>query len=228
MSFCEKCGAYIPMDDTACPACGHDPEQEKKKQQQQEEARRRREEQQSRQQYQYAGAQQQEYKYGTGAASRTSGSGTYERTREENRSSGTGTADRHTRQNASDPRRPLWEDPNAPRNSYEQYAQNARQWAAESADSRYLSVLSYLGPLFLVPLFLRRGDPFAKHHANQGLTLFLFSALLSVVKEITFLGGLISAAGSIFVLVCIVKGIQSVLKGRMDKLPLIGDIRLMK
>lgn len=216
MSFCEKCGAYIPMDDTACPACGHDPEQEKREQARQEEARREQEKKASQQQYQYAGAQQQEYRYGTGSQQRQDNS-TYERTREEKRSTGTGTAGQ----------RPLWEDPSAGR-SYEQYAQNARQWAANNVDNRYLSILSYLGPLFLVPLLLRKNDPFARHHANQGLVLFLFNALLSLVEEFVVFGGLVSAVGSVFALVCIIKGIQSVTKGRMDKLPLIGDIRLIR
>ena len=28
MAYCKKCGAYIPIGDTACPACGYDPEEE--------------------------------------------------------------------------------------------------------------------------------------------------------------------------------------------------------
>ena len=31
MSFCDKCGAYVPIGDTVCPACGYDPEAEAKK-----------------------------------------------------------------------------------------------------------------------------------------------------------------------------------------------------
>ena len=31
MAFCKKCGAYIPIDETACPACGYDPEEEARK-----------------------------------------------------------------------------------------------------------------------------------------------------------------------------------------------------
>ena len=31
MSFCDKCGAYIPIGETECPACGYDPEAEAKK-----------------------------------------------------------------------------------------------------------------------------------------------------------------------------------------------------
>ena len=31
MAYCKKCGAYIPIDETACPACGYDPEEEERK-----------------------------------------------------------------------------------------------------------------------------------------------------------------------------------------------------
>ncbi len=42
MAFCEKCGAYIPIGDTACPACGYDPEEEARKAKEAEEAEKRR------------------------------------------------------------------------------------------------------------------------------------------------------------------------------------------
>ena len=46
MAYSKKCGAYIPMGETACPACGYDPEAEERqareqKERQEEEARRR-------------------------------------------------------------------------------------------------------------------------------------------------------------------------------------------
>ena len=41
-------------------------------------------------------------------------------------------------------------------------------------------------------------------------------------------GGLIQAAGSVFALICLIKGLLSVVNGRMDRLPLIGGISLIK
>lgn len=38
MNTCEKCGAYIPIGETACPACGYDPAEKEKRAR--EEARR--------------------------------------------------------------------------------------------------------------------------------------------------------------------------------------------
>ncbi len=31
MNTCEKCGAYIPIGETACPACGYDPAEQEKR-----------------------------------------------------------------------------------------------------------------------------------------------------------------------------------------------------
>ena len=42
MAFCDKCGAYIPIGETACPACGYDPEEEARKAKEAEEAEKRR------------------------------------------------------------------------------------------------------------------------------------------------------------------------------------------
>ena len=42
MAFCDKCGAYIPIGETACPACGFDPEEEIRKAKEAEEAEKRR------------------------------------------------------------------------------------------------------------------------------------------------------------------------------------------
>ena len=44
MSYCPRCGAYIPIGETACPACGYDPKAEERAR---EEAKRREEEQKS-------------------------------------------------------------------------------------------------------------------------------------------------------------------------------------
>ncbi len=51
MAFCDKCGAYIPIGETACPACGYDPEEEARKAKEAEEAEaRRRAEEEAKQQ----------------------------------------------------------------------------------------------------------------------------------------------------------------------------------
>ena len=48
MAYCKKCGAYIPIDETACPACGYDPEEEARQAKEAEEAAKRQEEEKKR------------------------------------------------------------------------------------------------------------------------------------------------------------------------------------
>ncbi len=41
--------------------------------------------------------------------------------------------------------------------------------AKDIEENRYVAALSYLGVLFLVPLFMKKESPFAQFHARQGL-----------------------------------------------------------
>lgn len=102
-----------------------------------------------------------------------------------------------------------------------------------------LSVLSYLGILFLIPLLAAKDSRFARFHVNQGLVLFLVNILFqfvlgifrSVIGSLT-IGRLVSSflgfVGGIFLIVLAVIGIINAAKGRAKKLPLIGTISLLK
>ena len=99
--------------------------------------------------------------------------------------------------------------------------------AADSAANQGLSVLSYLGPLFVIPLFTRKDDDFARYHANQGLVLLVAEGVASMalsilgLESLGFLVGLAGLAGT-------VKGISNVLRGKKEPLPFIGGINLLK
>lgn len=104
------------------------------------------------------------------------------------------------------------------------------------ANNKGMSVLSYIGILFLIPLLACPNSKFARFHTNQGLVLFLLGVALGIVTAIIGLipvigwifGGLISAAGSIFTLVLMIMGIVNAAQGQAKQLPLIGKITLIK
>ena len=102
-------------------------------------------------------------------------------------------------------------------------------------DNKGMSVLAYIGILFLIPLLACRNSRFARYHTNQGLVLFLLKLAISVVTSIfafipvidPIIGGLISAVGGIFTLVLMILGIINAAQGQAKELPLIGKITLL-
>jgi uncharacterized membrane protein len=110
----------------------------------------------------------------------------------------------------------------------------------DAEKNKIFGILAYLGILCLVPIFATKDSPFAKYHANQGLTLFLAEIViwigLSVIDKILYF---ILPSGLGFVpfllslvqlgpLVLIVLGIINASQGKCVPLPIIGGIRLLK
>lgn len=103
-------------------------------------------------------------------------------------------------------------------------------------NNKGMSVLAYIGFLFLVPLLACPNSKFVRYHTNQGLVLFLLEFALGVVTGILgiipiaglIIGGLLSAVGGIFTLVLMIMGIINAAQGQAKELPLIGKITLLK
>lgn len=103
-------------------------------------------------------------------------------------------------------------------------------------DNKGMSVLAYIGILFLIPLLACPNSRFARYHTNQGLVLFLLELAIGVVTGILgiipiaglIIGGLLSAVGGIFTLVLMILGIINAAQGQAKELPLIGKITLLK
>lgn len=122
-------------------------------------------------------------------------------------------------------------------------------------ENKIFAFLSYIGPLFLVPLFAAPKSKYARFHANQGLVLFLAEILIALpVKFLQFVnsfvfydvlswsGGflgliptVIAACLSIIgwvlgalALVFAVIGVIYAFTGKTVKLPVIGGITILK
>lgn len=85
---------------------------------------------------------------------------------------------------------------------------------------RILAALSYVGILFLIPLFGARDSEFAQFHAKQGLVLFAVSVLISFIAWIPFVGWSLAAAAFIVAVYAFFQAIQGV----RWEIPYLGSI----
>jgi uncharacterized membrane protein len=86
-----------------------------------------------------------------------------------------------------------------------------------------MGVLSYLGPLVVIPFILDKNDPFVKFHMKQGIVLLVIEIVLWLLMRIFW--SLIPIAGilqlGVFVLAII--GIINVVQNKEKELPLVGS-----
>ena len=239
MSFCDKCGAYIPIGDTVCPACGYDPEAEAKKaaeaaaraaeeerrraaeqariereeaaRKAREEAERKAREEEERRAAELRERWQQDprqYQTFTGGAAQ----GQYTSQRTAPGAQQTQYASQRTGQaNAGEYRQP---------NAGEYRDETMRRKASESVSRQKLSVLSYLGLLWLVPILSQKDDAFTRYHSNQGLLLIIFSAAMWLLGKAYGIFGTIGWIGTI---IGMIRGIKNVSAGKMEPLASFTD-----
>jgi uncharacterized membrane protein len=111
--------------------------------------------------------------------------------------------------------------------------------AEDAEKNKVLGIIAYLGPLCLVPMLAAKDSPFAKYHANQGLTLFLLEIIISiglyvidliifsVVPAIGMLTSILSIV-HLVPLILLVLGIINAAQGKCVPLPVIGGFKLLK
>lgn len=116
------------------------------------------------------------------------------------------------------------------------------------ADNKVMGILSYIGFLWLIPLFAAQNSKFSKFHANQGLLLFICEAaygiisivLQAVIKIPVYVWGyytgsytpgwltaILSLLGLVFTAAAVL-GIINAAQGKAKELPLIGKFRIIK
>lgn len=94
--------------------------------------------------------------------------------------------------------------------------------------NKVFAILSYISILWILPLICCPRSEFARYHANQGLLLFILSAIGGVCLEVVpFFGFLVGCVINLAVLVMMIMGIVHAAKGEMAPLPLIGSIRIL-
>lgn len=230
MAYCNKCGAYIPDNQTSCLACGFDEGAAAAQALREENERQAAEERRRRQQEADRKWAQAEYA---------------NRQRQQRESDKWAEAEAVRRRREEEARR-RWEDEKARRAAMEQnqrsysstyrtheaqetirnVAEGARDAFKDVRDNKgakkFMSVLAYFDVLFLVPMLLAKDDPFAQFHAKQGLRLFVFNAVTTALTAMFPIAGLLKLLG----LYCFIKGVGNALNDRAVPLPYIGDFKL--
>ena len=118
------------------------------------------------------------------------------------------------------------------------------QTDAPNSMEKTLALEAYLGILVLAPIFGAKKSSFVRFHANQGLILCIISVVLSLLM--TFNSIIIAAVGALWasiifglfnglyglvscgVMALAIIGIINALKGKMKKLPIIGNFKILK
>lgn len=115
----------------------------------------------------------------------------------------------------------------------------------EREDGKAMGILSYIGILVLLPLFLEKNNRFVRFHVNQGLILFIVECAYSIVCMIinAVLFSLFSWTPLAFIYIAVriilavlslvfvaasILGIVDTLRGRARELPIIGKFRILK
>ena len=103
---------------------------------------------------------------------------------------------------------------------------------ADIEANKVLSLLSYLGILWLIPLLAAPNSRFAKFHTNQGLILWIAKLIVGVVTPvlalIPILGWIALLVIGIITLALMIVGIVNAVQGRAKQLPIIGKFTLLK
>ncbi len=100
----------------------------------------------------------------------------------------------------------------------------------QSSDStvRVVTILDYVGLLWILGLFIEKDNQDVRFHTNQGLILFITEIIVGVLcfflRFIPFVGGLLSGLLGLLCVVYMVLGILHAVNGQRRPLPVIGTL----
>ena len=85
-----------------------------------------------------------------------------------------------------------------------------------------MAVISYIGPLCLIPILTKEKNEFVKYHAKQGLILFVGEvAAWLIASLVPALWALVNLVNIVWLVLSII-GIVNVTKGEKKEIPVVG------
>lgn len=115
-------------------------------------------------------------------------------------------------------------------------AETSAQPAVASTQESLMAVFSYLGLLFLIPLFADNGSRYVRYHVNQGCVLFLCEVLIAILSTVLWILPVVGHILSLTIalplyLVTVgfmVVGILHAVGSETVGLPIIGKLQMIK
>lgn len=86
-----------------------------------------------------------------------------------------------------------------------------------------MGILSYLGPLVVIPFLVARDEPFVHFHIKQGLVLLIIAILVWVASVMMWMLLPLWQLVNLGVFILAVIGIINVVQGKKKVLPLVGQ-----
>ena len=91
-------------------------------------------------------------------------------------------------------------------------------------EGKIWAFIGYWWILFLVPLLGKKDNKFALFHGKQGMVLFVFWIVISIIFFIPVIGPIINFLGWIIHIILAIIGMVKSLQGEYWKMPVLGDI----
>ena len=98
----------------------------------------------------------------------------------------------------------------------------------DAEDNKAMGILAYI--IFFIPMLTEsfKTSPFVRYHTNQGTVLIIIDAVWFIVGIILgfipILGALISFLGNIALLILHIIGIVNAVNGKMQPVPVVGEL----
>ncbi|MEQ8155562.1 MAG: hypothetical protein ABRQ25_11865 [Clostridiaceae bacterium] len=94
--------------------------------------------------------------------------------------------------------------------------------------NKTMAAFAYI--IFFLPLIACPNSRYGRFHANQGLVLFIVSVAGNILLRLfpILLGSTISTLFSLFIFILTIIGVVNGLKGNAKRLPVIGEIDILK
>ncbi|TSC70423.1 MAG: hypothetical protein CEO12_357 [Parcubacteria group bacterium Gr01-1014_46] len=99
-----------------------------------------------------------------------------------------------------------------------------REFTKGNNNNMVMGILSYLGPLVLIPYLTVKDNDFVKFHSRQGLVLFGIEVIVWLLGSMMYSMWMITNLLNLATLILTVIGIVNVVQGNKKELPVIGGL----